>query len=62
LDLVSLLLGKLLDGVEAAQVTTCDEFEYLLLLSAHGFEVYLPEEGGKLNFLDLRVFVEVKPD
>lgn len=58
----SLFLGKLLDGIETAQVTTCDEFEDLLLLSAHGFEVHLSEEGGELHFLDLRVLVEVKPD
>lgn len=51
-----------MDRVEAAQITACDELEDLLLLSAHGFEVDLSEEGGKLHFLDLRVFVEVKPD
>lgn len=51
-----------MDRVEAAQITACDELEDLLLLSAHGFEVDLSEEGGKLHFLDLRVFVVVQPD
>lgn len=51
-----------MDGVEAAQIAACDEFEDLLLLSAHGFEVDFSEEGGELHFLDLRVFVEVETD
>ena len=58
----SLLLRKLLDGIEATQVTACHKLEDLLLLSAHGFEVDFAEEGGELYFLDLRVFVEVEAD